>query len=385
MLPLILICLLFTRHLAAGALALYLTWYGDPTTTMAIQWHTPLEEPSNAVEFQAVAEDWKKSVGSHLELGGRLIHRVFLENLAPDTEYSFRLGDDPAIYKFRTAPKTLSRPLRFCIGGDLYQNPDLFRKMCRTVSNKAPLFCVLGGDLAYAINGNPFKFRSTARNQWFAFLQEWKEEMISPEGQVIPFLFVPGNHDLSADDSELFFDLFAFPETRLYRAVDFGNYLSLILLDSDIFEPIEGAQTQWLDQALQARTNIPFQFAIYHKGAYPSVYSFTGEVPEKIRVNWCPLFDKYNLPLAFENHNHAFKRTFPIKGNKVSDSGVIYLGDGCWGSTPRSTHSGWYLEKREKKNNVYFLELSPKSGKVKAVDLYGEEIDSLEINPKIRS
>lgn len=382
-LPLFVIGILCSRFLAADALALYLSWYGDPATTMTIQWHTPHEKPNDVVEFQPLGKEWTKAQGSHLELGDRLIHTVELAQLTPDTEYSFRLGEDPAIYKFRTAPQTLDRPLRFCIGGDLYHTIDLFRKMCRVVTHKDPLFVVLGGDIAYAINRNPFRLRSTAKNQWFSFLQEWKEEMISPEGQVIPFLIVAGNHDISPEHADLFFDLFAFPERTLYRTVDFGNYLSLFLLDSEIFDPIEGKQTEWLAETLLSHTKAPFQFAIYHIGAYPSVYPYSGEIPQKIRKFWCPLFDQYDLPAAFEHHNHSFKRTFPIRNNKIHDRGVIYFGDGCWGALPRKTNSEWYLAKRGRMNNVYMVEITSKSAKIEAIGLQGEQIDSLEIPAKL--
>ncbi len=363
----------------ADALALYLSWYGDPTTTMAIQWHSPVEETSDAVSLQPQGGKWIQAAGSHLDLGDRLVHKALLEGLSPDTEYSFRVGDDPAIYKFRTAPKTLDKPLRFCIGGDLYQTKDLFRKMCAAVRNRDPLFAVLGGDIAYAVNRNPFRFRSTAKNQWFSFLQEWKEEMISPEGQVIPFLIVAGNHDILPEEPDLFFDLFAFPERRLYRTVDFGNYLSLFLLDSDIYEPIEGEQTEWLQTAFEERQNVPARLAVYHISAYPSVYPYDEERAQKIRTYWCPLFDRYHLPAAFENHNHAFKRTFPIRANKIDPSGVVYLGDGCWGALPRGVRKEWYLDKKERKNNVFMIDLTKEGAHIEAIGLHGEKLDSLEI------
>lgn len=373
---------LFAGQLDAQPTALYLSWYSDPSTTMTIQWHTPLDEENDWVEIQ-LAGEWTKREGSHLELGDRLVHKILLDQLLPNTEYSFRLSDDPAIYKFQTAPKSLNGSLRFCTGGDLYQKPDLFRKMCQVVREKEPMFVVIGGDIAYAVNTNPFQLRSTAKKRWFSFLQEWKEEMISPEGQLIPFLIVPGNHDISPDTSELFFDLFAFPEKQLYRTVDFGDYLSLILLDSDIYEPVEGKQTEWLKQALSAHEHFPFQFAVYHIAAYPSVYSFTGKIPKKIRTHWCPLFDQYQLAVAFENHNHAYKRTLPIKNNKLDRAGVIYLGDGCWGALPRRTHYAWYLAKQEKKNNVYLIEISEESAKIEAIGLQGEKIDSLIIPKRV--
>jgi len=379
------VLLLFAGRLSADALALYLTWYGDPATTMAIQWHTPLEEKDDEIALQSLSDAWKTVKGSHLVLEERLVHKVLLDRLSPDTEYSFRVGSDPVIYKFKTAPDTLKAPLRFCVGGDIYQEKDLFRKMCRAVREKDPLFAVLGGDIAYAINTNPFRFKSTARTQWFSFLQEWKEEMISPEGQVIPFLLVPGNHDLAPHESALYFKLFAFPEKRLYRTVDFGNYMSLILLDSDVFEPIEGRQTEWLVKALQARDQIPFLFPVYHIAAYPSVYSYSDEISQKIRTHWCPLFDKHRLSIAFENHNHAYKRTYPIRGNRIADRGVTYLGDGCWGASPRKPHGGWYLAKREKTNNVFLIELSEGSARIEAINLQGEEIDRLDIPEKLKT
>ena len=48
---------------------------------------------------------------------------------------------------------------------------------------------------------------------------------------------------------------------------------------------------------------------------------------------WLPLFDRYNVVGAFENHVHQFKRTYPLKnGEVVNDTeGTIYFGDGAWG------------------------------------------------------
>lgn len=53
--------------------------------------------------------------------------------------------------------------------------------------------------------------------------------------------------------------------------------------------------------------------AIYHVPAYPSARSFTGRTQSMIRKHWVPLFEKSTMNLAFENHDHAYKRTYPIK------------------------------------------------------------------------
>jgi len=50
-------------------------------------------------------------------------------------------------------------------------------------------------------------------------------------------------------------------------------------------------------------------------------------------LKWNPLFDKYGLLGAFENHAHLFKVTHKLKGNMKHINGTLYLGDGAWGAT----------------------------------------------------
>ena len=166
--------------------------------------------------------------------------------------------------------------------------------------------------------------------------------MTTKEGRLIPFLIVPGNHDILPDHYELFFTLFAFPQKQLYRSMQFGNYLTLFLLDTGHFQPVEGRQTVFLKKALAAAANIPYKFAVYHEAAYPSYYPYNGITPKKIRTHWVPLFEEYHLTAAFENHNHAYKRTYPIKANQIDPDGVTYFGDGSWGVTPRGPSDQWY-------------------------------------------
>lgn len=364
--------------------ALYLTWFSDPTTTMTIQWHTPDDEPNDTVYVEKEDGKWHPIEGSHQSLNYLYIHVAHLAALHPDTEYRFRIGDDSPIYKFRTAPAHLDHPLRFVVGGDVFQSIKLFRRMNQTVVKQNPLFAVIGGDIAYATSWNPFRLRSSAFNRWISFLSEWKNQMVAEDGRLIPFLLAPGNHDIAPDNYELFFTLFAFPQYQLYRAIDFGDYFSLVLLDTGHFQPIEGRQTLWLNQTLAARTHFPYRFAVYHEAAYPSFYPYHGSTPKKIRTYWCPLFEKYRLSLAFENHNHTFKRTHRLKGNRIDAEGILYLGDGCWGARPRKTNDMWYLEKRARKNNIYVVDLTAREAKVEAIDLFGEVLDSTTLSPEVR-
>lgn len=63
-----------------------------------------------------------------------------------------------------------------------------------------------------------------------------------------------------------------------------------------------------------------------------------------------------NIYSAFENHDHVYKRTYPLKNNQVVADGTIYLGDGAWGVLPHyADPSRWYLEKAVSGTNYYLL------------------------------
>ena len=218
--------------------------------------------------------------------------------------------------------------------------------------------------------------------RWTTFLSEWKSSLIGKDGRMIPIVPVVGNHDVPkgmVDPGKtpvLLYQLFAFAKENVsYRALDVSSYISFMLLDTNHSYPIQGTQTEWLSQALKERSNVPYKFAVYHVGAFPSVYDYKSKISKKIRESWCPLFEENGVQLAFEHHNHAYKRTFPIKQEQVNAKGVIYMGDGCWGVKPRKPHKAWYLEKRLKKNCFNLISLSENGCDVVAYSNTGDVLD----------
>ncbi len=121
--------------------------------------------------------------------------------------------------------------------------------------------------------------------------------------------------------------------------------------------------------------------AAYHIGAYPSVYSYKGSTPKKIRSEWSPLFERYRLNAAFEHHNHAYKRTFPMKDGKIDPEGVIYMGDGSWGISPRKPKKMWYLDIAERTNAVCLITLNSEKSTIQGINLKGQVIDSVTTLP----
>ncbi len=373
---------------ASDPKALYLSILRDPAHAMAIQWLTPKKTKESLIFYQKEGQEtWAVAEGITVPLprGETSIHRVHLEDLEADAVYYFRIGPGEKTYKFRTCPESLTRPLTFIDGGDAYFHLSLFRRMNKEIVKTDPDFVVIGGDIAY-VHGHRgiFKWHNWKVRRWTSFFEKWTREMVAPDGRLIPMVIVVGNHDVKHKQIDpLFYSFFAFPTKNVpYYVLDFGRYLSLFLLDSGHTYPIAGKQSVWLEERLAERGQVPLKIASYHVAAYPSVYPYEKEA-SVVRENWVPLFEKHGVQVAFEHHNHAFKRTHLLKEGKIDPEGVLYLGDGAWGVTPRrpSFPRPWYLARSAQKNCVWHVTLEEEKYLFEALDENGRIFDEVIYTP----
>lgn len=81
--------------------------------------------------------------------------------------------------------------------------------------------------------------------------------------------------------------------------------------------------------------------------------------------------------MVLENHDHNYKRSFPIRGGQRADDGVVYLGDGAWGvfvvGVP--SENRWFLEKAIPINHFILIRLDGADALFEAINLKGEVID----------
>ncbi len=394
-----------TQACAAGAgsekfdpPALYLTWQGDPTTTMTIRWHSNKENKrDDVVEYQQRgASEWRSAKGCHHDMSHseRIVHVVELTGLDPGAVYRFRLGEDSAVYQFRTMPSDLtSEEVRFVVGGDTYGKPrwwypkdwfrrgrhyyELLRKTNLKASKTSPMFVVIGGDFTYS-NGEEGQ-----AERWYKWLTAWKEDMVTSDSLLIPLMPVIGNHEVvkgykkdwykpnkpssPATQAPYFYSLFIAPDSSSYRVLDFGNYMSLILLDSGHTTFVD-EQEQWLADTLEARLEVPYKFAAYHVPAYPSACDSSDEIPTRIRKWWVPLFEQFELDVAFEHHDHTYKRTHNLNG-------VVYLGGGAWGKERKPKPNRWYLATAQKEYHFILVKLQEQTALFQAIDSNGQVFD----------
>ena len=267
------------------------------------------------------------------------ILRTELTGLEPGTDYRFRVGQHGAEHRFRTMPAKATNTLQFVSGGDSGIGQHAVQTN-HVAAAQSPSFVVLGGDIAYENAKSPAVF--------LQFLKNYSRDLRDDQQRLIPLLGCMGNHEVKGGygrtraEAPFFYSVFdgLFSETG-YATLDFGDYLSLVLLDSGHTSPIEGAQTDWLEKTLKEREDFPTVFVYNHVPSYPSVRPMklgNGEegTGAGSRKHWVPLFERYNVDAVFEHHDHAYKRTHPLLDGRINENGIVYLGDGSWGRDPPS-------------------------------------------------
>lgn len=392
-------CLLLTLTARSQDLVgIYLEWVRDPATTMIVNWVDLYPEGTTELYWrQEGVADWKQAKAARRGIPPSSLQRcsVELTELQPDTRYEISIGKIPDKNAkplfFRTMPRDLkARPVRFLNGGDTMATREMFEAMNRQAALLEPDFVVLGGDLAYE-NG----IWAMRVVEW---LQSWTRTAVTKDGRLLPLVAGIGNHEVRGHyngkvpgDAPYYYGLFTLPDGRASRTLDFGRYLSLVLLDSAHTEPIQGAQTQWLERALLERTEQQFLFPLYHYPAWGTTKApkegtpLDNPVAAAIRSHWVPLFERFGISAAFEHDHHNFKRTHRIlEGKRDDERGLLYLGDGAWGVLVRTVPpegSAWWLAKAEARNHLWCIDLRADGvAAIRAFDVQGNVFDTVQLD-----
>lgn len=384
------LCFLSSVAIGQQPDAVYLTWQGDTSKTITVNFLTSQFDARSIVFYDTEPRggdpaSYRFTAGgrSHVLPGvtnGPKVHWVELTGLEPGKPYYFVAGDpDFGVSperKFRTVPEDGSA-IRFITGGDMGVE-DAVRQLNRQAAAREPHFALIGGDIAY-VNGNPSKYYI-----WENWMRIWTEEMITPEGFTVPLALAIGNHEVrshyggTVEEAPYFFGLFAQNGKRSYFRRQFGPHLVVYFLDTGHIASHE-SQVPWIEEQMIADQDFPNRFAIYHVPLYPSHRDFAGKRSAIGRRHWEPVFSRYSLTTAFENHDHTFKRSKKILNGETStdDRGVLYLGDGAWGRGPRpiSLKERWYIDKASSTLHFWLVDVSREGVSYRAVDLQGKVFD----------
>jgi len=304
-----------------------------------------------------------KGVASGFPASERTMHSITLNELEAGQTYYFIVGDDLSGYSqeyhFKTLPADDS-PVHIVQGGDMNTDP-VFVDISKSAIEKEPDVIFVGGDIAYA---NGFL---TSLNRWDDWFKNMSSVVIRPDNRVIPLIVAIGNHEVNntvfgSPEKKMapwYFTFFPQNGVTTYFARQLGAHTTVFVLDTDHIAKSDKDQAAWLRDSMAKYEDRSNKLALYHVPLYPSVRDYEGSASEKLRVAWLNIFDQYGLTLAFENHDHALKRTKMLRnGQVVSSGGTVFVGDGCWGKSTRTPTNKWYLDMYQAKKHVWEVEAS---------------------------
>ncbi|MFC4725284.1 fibronectin type III domain-containing protein [Glycocaulis abyssi] len=310
------------------------TWQGDPREEITIQWRTSAGAASDPVLWYAPENEMESVSYARAEtvtLRSRQIvndpavdfHRVRLTGLEPGGRYAFGVSANGGenwseVRHFHTAAEPGAQSWQFAYLGDPQNGLDEWGDLIRQGYERFPeiRFWMIAGDLID---------KGTERDNWDQFFEEGSA--VFDRSAVVPAI---GNHDSHGGHPTLYLQQFALPDNGSEHLDPGRTYhltyqdMLIVVMDSnyDLIEP--ETQTEWLDRVL-GTSDARWKVVIYH---HPFYASRPGRDNQPLRDAWGPIFDRHNVDIAFQGHDHAYMRTVPMRDHRPAEPGehgTIYL------------------------------------------------------------
>jgi hypothetical protein len=314
----------------------------DPTAdpTLNIRWVTLYDNVTYALQYRLAggASAWTSvpaAAATTINEGSWVgaIHRVALSGLQPGATYEYRVGTNFAggqwtdVIQFLTLPSnagTEARPLRFVQIGDMGWltnfSGNTEHALTRLAATGAIDFILHVGDISYA-NGD--------MAHWDFFCRE-----IAPIASRVPYLTVPGNHELAFNFSAYkrrFADLMPragadAPDDAMYYALAFPPAFGLVMMNSEspIDTPeMDATQVAWASRTLTAfnaqRAALPFVSTMHHRPLYCTGWEEVCNGGDKAWLNVDMLqglvermYYEQKVDVVMCGHVHDYERTLPV-------------------------------------------------------------------------
>lgn len=292
------------------------------------------------------------------------LYAATLTDLAPNSVVSIAVQCSegaPRSLVVRTLPAVgSSTPFGIALLGDLGQTEDSVETMRHILQEPNVGIVLHAGDMSYA---------DCDQHRWDSWFR-----MIEPLSSTVPYMVVPGNHEIEADhifatSFAAYKHRFSMPEARptvdtttvlpsrcapssWIGEYNYGNsfysfeagIVHFIALNPYTSSHQGSPMYAWLESDLAAvdRSNTPWVIVFMHNPWYNSNQDHQNEFPTlTMRQHMEPLFHRFGVNIAVSGHVHAYERSQPVVFNTVSSTGTVYLNVGDGGN--REGHAASYL------------------------------------------
>ena len=320
-----------------------LTFFGNPASSRAVTWRTDstikngfaqIAEATvnssfieNTMRYKAITEPFDLGLYKGNKSLQVNYHSVTFQQLKPNKLYAYRVGNGSNYWsewiQFKTAKKEYA-PTKFVYFGDA-QNDVLshWSRVIRMAYQTAPdaSFVIHAGDLINSAHSDYewaqwYKAGGFIHSQWtaipvvgnheFRSLIKGEERKLSIQWK--PQFTLPVEKEL---DSKL--------HETVYK-VDYQDIRIIVLNSNGSFEK----QTKYIEKQLKTSTAKWNIITCHHSVFSPA----EGRDFKYARKKWKPLFDKYNVDLVLNGHDHTYARGhIPTIStiNETKNIGTIYV------------------------------------------------------------
>ncbi len=345
---------------------LNMTFNGDPKTSMAFDWYTPITVTGTVVQvieasrvvggvfpeqgataFTGTTEtistimttgDRSKSDSDSSKYKKFACHKVIASNLTPGTQYAYRAGNGDSdgwspVGTFTTDTAN-NQDFHFLVATDTQGSDkqnfqywgDTFKRAIAQVGD--PKFMAITGDLTD--DGD-----CEEQYQWFLGIPQ-------NEYAKVPIVPVQGNHETNDQDypNNNFYYHFNLPkdvgigyrsgmDNGSVYSFEYGNALFMVMNtqyegelgssgSSPTVDPQFNAQVKWMRNQV-AKTNKKWKFVLLHKSPYSAGDNakYEDDRVQFYRQYLIPVFDEMGIDVIFQGHDHMYMRSYQMAGNKV--------------------------------------------------------------------
>lgn len=364
-----------------------LNWKDDPSTSQAVTWRTSgIVKEGYAEIAQADAAPTfiysairEKAVTEELETanGTKYYHSVNFDSLKPNTLYVYRVGKEnhwSEWFHFRTAGNG-EKSFSFIYFGDAQNSVlSLWSRAIRSAYSEAPKarFMIHAGDLINRANVD----------------REWKEWFEAGDWihAMIPSIPTPGNHEYAKNEagerslSVYWRPQFTLPEngiSGLEESVYYIDYENVRLISLNSNER-EDEQVPWLENVLK---NNPKKWTVvtYH---HPLYSGSTGRDNKELRDLWKPIFDKYQVDIALQGHDHTYARGRNLtSGVNIKDGvgGTMYVVSVSGPKMYKLNDERWYDRAAENTQLFQVITINDDTLNYKAITVTGQVYDTFDL------
>ncbi len=321
----------------------------------------------------------KKSDGSYTQafeakpIRGR--YECSIDGLQPATQYDYAVrrtknssNESIATGQVQTAPEP-GTPFSFMAFGDSGEANEAQYALAKVMEKYPVPLIIHTGDLVYP---------SGAASEYVRRFYDPYRELLRRSA----FYPVAGNHDYDDTLGAPMWAAFVLPRNGPTGSVpeehywfDFGDVRFVGINSNRSYETLRDVVAPWLEKVLADAGN-RWKVVFFHHPAYAH-----GKYPPsgKIRTLLVPIFDRYQVDLVLNGHDHMYQRTYPLRQEQVvtRDSAHVSAGNGTVYVVTAAGGSDLYAISTEPVDWMYKQDNTQRSFTI--VDVTGNELKVRQI------